>query len=310
MIRSKFSFFIYFLLFFYIGVLTGLGFYVLTPGFEKRTLNYDFPPVLAVAILLGILLFALFGLAKKCLLIKIKQDEILIRGFFIKKKPRKDEILSIDLFAKGSYYWQIGHDTIATKLTLSDGSFIFIPDPLYRNTGELKTALVHFFPEKINEDYKKKLPHAHLPGMYEYKRFAGNPVISINGFIFAGFALALLYLEFFSSNNKAPGFSLLATGIAYAGFGSQLYYFELSNQAFIVRNHFFPWIKKEYLLNEITGISVEKPYRRSNALRIINTRFKSKLYSAGSLRDKHWVELKETFENLGIHLMDFTGYYR
>ncbi len=170
--------------------------------------------------------------------------------------------------------------------------------------------MVRFYPEKINEDYKKKQPPAYLPGVHEYKRFAGNPIFSINSFFFVGFTLALLYLEFFYSNNKVPGFTILPIGITYAGFGNQLYYFEVSNQAFIVRNHFFPWIKKEYRIDEVIGVSFETPYRRSDALRIINTQFKSKLYSAGSLRDKHWVELKETFENCGIHFMDFTGYYR
>ena len=81
-----------------------------------------------------------------------------------------------------------------------------------------------------------------------------------------------------------------------------MYFFEIKEQKLLVRNHYFPWIKIAYDLDNIEEVSKESPYRRSDGLRIITYEFNSKFYGAGSLRIHSWKELFEDLSSLGIKI--------
>ena len=97
-----------------------------------------------------------------------------------------------------------------------------------------------------------------------------------------------------------PLFLIFFLGLFYWVSGIQMFYFVISDNNLIIRNHFFFWYKKYYSLDDIIEVNFESPYKRSDALRVTTSNFKSKLYSAGSLRSKTWDALKEKFIELGI----------
>ena len=85
-----------------------------------------------------------------------------------------------------------------------------------------------------------------------------------------------------------------------AVFGAQLFYFRITGDTLEIRNHLFWWYKKEYPLSDIARVVFEHIERRSNALRIRTVDFRSKAFSAGSLRDRHWAALATALKIRGI----------
>jgi len=79
-----------------------------------------------------------------------------------------------------------------------------------------------------------------------------------------------------------------------------MHYFVLANDYFVVKNHNFIWLKKYYRLKDIKEIVFETQGKQPNCLRVITNDFRNKLYPAGTLRDKNWLELKEELEKKGI----------
>lgn len=122
-----------------------------------------------------------------------------------------------------------------------------------------------------------------------------------------------MFYLIFSATEKIDSkywFAFVPTVICYSGFGYQMFYFLISNQHLIIKNHFFPWLTKYYNLDDIIEIHFEQPWgyrsRRSKSLRVITKDFKTKLYSAGSLQEKHWRMLQQKFESYGIEVKDIS----
>ena len=65
-----------------------------------------------------------------------------------------------------------------------------------------------------------------------------------------------------------------------------------------------PWVKRTYDVNDIIEANIERPYKRSTSLRITTRDFKTKLYPAGSLRQKHWNTLRKKLEELRINFVN------
>ena len=81
-----------------------------------------------------------------------------------------------------------------------------------------------------------------------------------------------------------------------------MHYFELSKNYFVVRNHYFWWIKDIYKSSEIEIIVYESQGKQPNSLRIITKNYKRKLYPAGTLNDKKWLEMKTKLERQNIEV--------
>jgi hypothetical protein len=77
-------------------------------------------------------------------------------------------------------------------------------------------------------------------------------------------------------------------------------YFIIDNDSFIIKNHYFPWKRKIFSLNDILEMDIEQPNKRSKSLRILTKDYQSKLYGAGSLRQKNWDELRQDLKDIGI----------
>jgi hypothetical protein len=253
---------------------------------------------------LSVLMF--YQYSRFCYLVNIDFNHIIIKGVFKRKKIAVTEIQLIDLFSKKDLYFTIGGEGITIRIDLEDGDKIILPDIFYGNIDKMKIALIENFKGKI-VPYKTGRDNVSSSTKVEIEpeKFSGNGYFNFNTLLFYGLTIFFVSIPF---TTKIPDMSyfiiLICIIIFYLLFGYQLHYFVISNDQFIVKNHFLFWINKIYNIDDIIEANIESQRRRSDALRIYTTDFKSKLYVAGSLRSKHWNALKEKIKNLGIYFAE------
>ena len=81
-----------------------------------------------------------------------------------------------------------------------------------------------------------------------------------------------------------------------------MHYFGLTKDYLVVRNHNFIWKVKIFRLTDIKEVVFETQGKQPNCMRIITKDFRNKLYPAGTLRDKTWLEMKRQLESKGINV--------
>lgn len=79
-----------------------------------------------------------------------------------------------------------------------------------------------------------------------------------------------------------------------------MHFFCITNDYFIVKNHNLVWRTKIYRLKDIKEIVYETQSKQPNSLRIITKDFRNKVYPAGTLRDKTWLEMKSRLQMKGV----------
>ena len=60
------------------------------------------------------------------------------------------------------------------------------------------------------------------------------------------------------------------------------------------------WRNDAYLIKDIREIVFEEPHKMSTSLRVITNNYESKLYPAGSIRQKSWRKIKEEITAYGV----------
>jgi hypothetical protein len=304
MVKSRFKISAYFSLFFLLAFFALSIFLLSSPHLTIKTRNGGSGSALGLgfAFLAGSLLL-FYGIGKIFYLVKIDLNSISIQGVFKRKRIEEPEIKSIDLFSFQNLYWATGATTIATKIELENGDHFIIADPIYKNSNAIKQALSDNFTKKIRHYHKADASRlTQIVQEDDLEKFVGNPYTSLNAILFAGLTL-LFIIPVLSMANLRPIHLLVLFFILifYLIFGSQLNYFLVSNKRLIIKNHFFPWKNKVYAIDEIIHANFESPHKRSDALRITTRDFKTKLYSAGSLRQRHWAGLKAKLKSYHIH---------
>jgi hypothetical protein len=185
------------------------------------------------------------------------------------------------------------------KLTFDDNSTLKAWTEKYSNITELRGYVSHKLNGKFHLLPERKPTTTN--NVFIEKKYSGNSFTSFNTLLIVGMAIFFLIIINVEMKRKVPIiFPILIMSLLYIGFGIQMYFFEIKEQKLLIRNHYFPWIKTEYDLNNIEEVSKESPYRRSDGLRIITYEFKSKFFGAGSLRTGNWKELFEDLTALGI----------
>jgi len=155
-----------------------------------------------------------------------------------------------------------------------------------QNLSEIRKYISEKAKERIR-DYPPAVKNP-INQTIEKKVYKGNGLINLNTILLIG---CFLYCFIFVYNQliEKPllsGVFILPT-LFFIGFGFQMNYFIIDNESFIIKNHFFPWKKKTFFFNDILEMDIEEPNKRSKSLRILTKDFQSKLYSAGSLRQKN-----------------------
>jgi hypothetical protein len=266
-------------------------------------------------ILFSLVLF--YVLLKEISTVEITADELNWNGPFASMSIIAPQIRSIRLFSRArSGNRSVGGPEQGILIELIDGGTVSIPDRLYRNMPQLRHALRQNFPLLTEGDgggaaagtspEPRKEKAAGTDGR-SIRTFAGNPLLSMNGLFTLGFALAIGCLPFrshFRPNLTSYIAIVLPILLFCWGFGTQMYYFQLSDDRLIIRNHFFPWYRRYFALSDIREVVFETPYKRSRGLRVTTADLHSRMYAAGSLWDKHWDALKAALKEEGLPMQE------
>lgn len=305
MIKSKFNGYIYFTYLFSLALLI-LSLYLLFHPhltLKGRTGHY-FPAPIVGLIFLVLTGYLFYVMVKVTYWVSIENGFINMRGIFRKRLIGKSEIKNIDLFSKHDFYLSAGVITVAIKIELVDGEIYIIADPFYKNISTIKQTLSDTFKEKIESFKTNKLRHSTQSDFEGYfEKFSGNPYTSFNGILFLSIIMFIFIILYKQNLKTAHLLVLIPILIFYFGIGSQMHYFIISDKSLIVKNHFWFWRHKEYKIDNIIQANFETQHKRSDALRITTDNFKSRSYSAGSLRRRHWASLRNKLESLGIYFV-------
>ncbi|MDI1322275.1 MAG: hypothetical protein PSV36_05965 [Algoriphagus sp.] len=272
-----------------------------------KTLIYG--SVLMFGAMIGLVIHYLKTIKK----IQIDNQGIKFTSLFSSEFIRWNEVEKIELTGK-SRNRSIFAET--TNLDLKSGKGIDIIAAYYQNMPNLRMTLrqVHQFLTnnetvqlKQNADTRtlETVKHLNTSGMNNY---SGNHFLSFNGIMIYVWTAVSIY--FFSTLDSTQYLGslllvfLVMFGFFYSFLGFQLHYFYLDKNYLVVKNHVWPWVNHAYKIEDIKEVVFELPYRRSNSLRVITKGYQSKLYPAGSLRDKTWKAFKEEFMGLKVNIRD------
>lgn len=305
-VKSKLSLSIILLSLFIVSVLVGIILFVTTADLDAVERKNGISPVFGILLMLLLLGYTSFLIIKRVSLIIISEHEIIVRKLFKKRIITEPEIASINFWGKSDQWFLLGQYAVSTFIHTKDGEVIVIPDLFYRNYAVIKQHIHRCFPGKtIAQVTKKTLHDVCPPSSNETRLVAGNPYTCFNSIILAIFFLALIFFLLLKTDTG----SIFAIGITlpllYLSLGTQMYFFIIADKDLVIKNHYFPWVRKFYQLDAITAVSFESPHRRSDALRIACKDFTSKQYGAGSLRNNHWALLRDHFEKHGISIAKF-----
>lgn len=229
---------------------------------------------------------------------KVSIDKYDIRigsqSFYIK------DIKNVTLTGKRPFRFIIQHPKEATTIHFNDGTKKILFDEMYSNSHELKSFLEQVVIKK--QDYKPTLTNQTYNVIFQIDNeeiFKGNQFTSMRGISLWALICCFAYTPFSNTQNPPLAFLLFlgAFGTFWFVLNSWLmHYFSLANDYLIVRNHNFIWKKKTYRFSDIKEVVFETQGKMPNCLRVITKDFRNKLYPAGTLRDKTWLDLKDKLE--------------
>lgn len=190
------------------------------------------------------------------------------------------------------------------KLVFNNGATRYIYDDMYSNSWQIKKYLEEVIIEK--RDYLETPSFKTINEILvidDQNVFKGNPLTSLRGISLWG--LIGFLIGFMIYKMKIPSMGIIITFSLVSIFWFILHswlmhYFGLSNNYFVIMNHNYFWIKKIYRIEDIKEIVFESNGNQPNCLRIITKDYKNKLYPAGTLRDKTWLNMKDRLELKGV----------
>ncbi|MDF2187835.1 PH domain-containing protein [Paraflavitalea sp. CAU 1676] len=272
-----------------------------------------------VILLLGLFIAMWYATLVKWPAITIDTAGIRFRLFFRTRSYSWNEISKIQLTGKRKYkFLHIVVPAEAVTIRLHDGREIPIWESNYRNMPALRLVLQRAaallkLPDNSmkNLDFSKVEKEAGVSDMEvgTGKLYKGNYLLSGAMIAIYAFIVLIFILDrmLFSEFKKQIWVSLLNWTILVVvcwPMTIQLYYFEITNHYLVVRHHLFWWHKKNYAIGDIMELVVEAPGKRSNSLRIITNDFKTRIYTADSIRAKDWPEFIEDLRARGLTVRD------
>jgi hypothetical protein len=199
----------------------------------------------------------------------------------------------------------------STSIMTKDFTETIIWDDNYRNIADIKFRLEKIknglktgeFKPDLEEDPRRTPIDLRLKNFIEVK---GNGFLNVNALIFWGFILFWLVMvgPKLTENIGDIWLTILIVGFFFCLMGYQLNYYLLSDNYFQIRNHLWFWKRKTYRLIDLKEIVFEEPHRLSKSVRVRTTDYKTTLHPGGSLRDKHWLELRDNLERKGVEVRD------
>ena len=283
-------------------IVTAIACLMLWAGSIILHANTNPPTVKAV---LGSVILAPLGIAfliiffQRAPRIRMDENGITVKQLFKTYTYPWENVSNVLLTTQERYSILIfGYDMEAMKLILDENKALIVWSDMYRNMRQLR-SFVSFKVENRIHFLTKKAQVAR--NFLEHKKYSGNVVTSFNTLLILGMTAFFLFtMKPKPQNGLSALIPLSFILVMYVFLGTQMHYFEIHTNQLIIKNHYFPWLIKHYELNDIEEVALESPYRRSDGLRIITYDFKSKLYCAGSLRNRTWRELLSDLKEIGI----------
>ena len=301
MVKSKFSFLsVYFALaiicFFIVMAISA----VLVLGVQQSSSMLIFG---VLAVLAG------YFITKQLIVIKVFPDKIELKGLSFKQVIYRDDIRSIDVGGKAktgflSFKWP----TSAVVIKWGRSDEIVLSDTFYRNMPRVKQALYNNFLSSPGEGvvFPDEAPGTEpMPGGEEGAAvsFAGQ-LLNIQTIVFLVYIIMIaIALRPIRSDVGSVVYAAILTVVfipMYIMVGNRLYYFKVSDEYLIVKNHFFPWYTRGFKLRDVNNIVLESSIRRAIGLRVNTRGYFSKRYTAGGLRRDSWFALQQVLEEKGV----------
>jgi hypothetical protein len=261
---------------------------------EFETPNYG------VLLLLGLILigacYTIYKYFKKAPAIEVDNRSIAFEGSIYFWK----DIEKIELTGKQPFLFLTNREGVLLKFK-GQKERVFL-DALYGNSYQIKQFIQSEIIDKVDYDPKKIIEANPLEiENDQFIKYKGLQFFNFRAIFLFGILIGLVYASILKIHSVGLliFFVILGT-LVFFGFSWFLYYFELSDQYFLVRNHDRFWVKEIYKLSDIREIVFEQEDRMPDCLRIITKDFKSELYPAASLRYKIWRKLKEDLEKKNI----------
>jgi len=214
------------------------------------------------------------------------------------------DVKDIALTGKMPFKFIITFPMEGTAILFNDGTEKILFDDMYSNSSEIKLFLERVVIKKqdFNHDSIKEISNDAIRFENE-ETLKGNQFTSLRGISLWGLIGFFAFLLI--SKWQSPPLGLL---IFFGAFGTfwfvlhswLMHYFGLTKDYLIVRNHNFFWKVKIYRLTDIKEVVYETQGKQPNCMRIITNDFRNKLYPAGTLRDKTWLDLKDKLEAKGV----------
>lgn len=232
--------------------------------------------------------------------ITVTEDLITIGSEIFTLKAIKD----IRLTGKMPFKYIVTTPMEGMSILFNDGTEKFLFDDMYSNISSIKLFLEQvvlnkqvFHPLHIEKVSKHAIEHENE------EPFKGNQFTSIRGIFLWGIICFFIYMLFFFWQNP-PEELLIYLGVFGAFWfvyhSYKMHYFGLTENHLVVRNHNFIWKVNIYHLTDIREIVIDMPSKQPTHLRVITKDYKSKIYPAGTLRDKHWLALKRSLASKGL----------
>jgi len=220
------------------------------------------------------------------------------RTFYLK------DIRDIALTGKMPFRFIIRFPVEGTALIFNDGTEKFFFDDMYSNSWEIKSFLEQSVIKKVeyipSQTIKVNVNAVRNETEYIFK---GNQFTSLRGILLWGLIGFFIFLMISKMKSPPIGFSVFTVVFGTTWFLLNSWfmnYFVLTKDYLIVRNHNFLWQAKIYCIKDIKEIVYETQSKQPNSMRVITIDFRNKLYPAGTLRNKTWLEMKNRFEAKGV----------
>jgi hypothetical protein len=211
----------------------------------------------------------------------------------------------------------MGQDKEALTIKFTGCSELIFFDDMYANTAQIKTFINN---NVINKETKLTTyassinrinapdPIIHIDNdsissatVIYYK---GNPFLSFD--LLIKWTVILIFLVPAPNAILAHKFGLAAIFVTlsllfYIYLSGRFYYFGLSDSHLLIRNNDRFWFRADYALSNIKEVVFDQwSPKIPVTLRIITTDFENRGFPGGTLKNKHWQQLKSDFEARGI----------
>lgn len=243
-ISKRHSYKFYLNLLFFNIMLIGIGAIFLSASIRDNNNigYYIFFIVISIAISLS------FGFFKNAPIFKLNNKGLLHKNTFYSW----EELSIVKLTGKGNMIF-ISQE--CASLTFKNKFTFRIYDDFYSNISEMKCFIQDVVIDK-KEEIEIKEQEINPLGIDRelFVTYKGNPIFSFRGVLMWGFIVFINMIPIFSNKPINTNSFLLFMPLCLFWFimnSWMLHFFEISKKYFVVKNHYFFWIRKTYQLSEI-----------------------------------------------------------